>query len=271
MKRVKYKKSYGIALCRYNKDKNWQNEILMIKKRYTYHYCSFVLGKYNKHNTKYIQYLFNNMTFHEKVDILSLKFSNMWYRLWLFDPEKNYDIGATYNKETNFNEMQLNYYMSKKYKFESIFLNDGGKRLKRMINNSENSVTPWEVPKGNKNQTNETDLDCAKREFEEETGINSNQYIILWNVNPIIVSHEDENTIYKSIYYLAYLKKDSNWIPKIKFNTSDQLNEIEQVRWISFNEIQFLNLCEKYKNRLKNNYKNIIYHFKNKVKSQYYL
>jgi hypothetical protein len=65
----KYKTSYGIALCRYNASKNNQPEILLIKKRYTYCYFSFVFGHYKKYNNKHLQYLFNNMSFGEKVDV----------------------------------------------------------------------------------------------------------------------------------------------------------------------------------------------------------
>jgi 8-oxo-dGTP pyrophosphatase MutT (NUDIX family) len=265
------KTSYGIALCRFNKDKNNQSEILMIKKRYTYHYFSFVFGHYKKYNNKQLQYLFNNMTFSEKVDILSMKFSNIWYRLWLCDPEKNYDINALYHNTSQsvYKHQSLKCYFRKKNKFETIFLRDGGKRLKRLISNSSNAVTPWEIPKGGMN-SNELEFECAKREFEEESGINSDNYTVLWDIKPITVSHKDDHIIYRSVYYIAYLNRDTRWCPKIKFNTCDQLTEIEQVRWVSLNEIKFLNLNDKSKNILVKNYKKIIHQFRKKIKSYLY-
>lgn len=271
MPKNKYKTSYGIALCRFNKNKNFQSEILMIKKRYTYHYFSFIFGHYKKYNNKQLQYLFNNMTFGEKLDILSMKFSNMWYRLWICDPEKNFDINSLFNNKSNDENhcINLKYYFRKKSKFESIFLRDGGKRLRRLINNSTMAVTPWEIPKGGMD-VNEKEMECAKREFEEETGINASNYTILWNVKPITVSHKDGDMIYRSIYHVAYLNNDTNWSPKIHFDTNHQLKEIEQVRWLSLNEIQFLNLNEECKNRLIKNYKKIIYFFKKHIKSHYY-
>ena len=272
MSKNKYKTSYGIALCRFNKEKNYQSEILMIKKRYTYHYFSFVFGHYKKYNNKQLQYLFNNMTFGEKIDILSMKFNTMWYRLWISDPEKNYDISANYGN-VKLNDEQycknIKCYFRKKSKFETIFLRDSGKRLKRLINNSSNSVTPWEIPKGGINE-NELELDCAKREFEEEAGITSDKYTILWNVKPIIVSHKDDDIVYRGVYYLAYFNNDSCWQPTVKFDTCQQLSEVEQVRWIALNEITFLNLNEENKNRLIKNYKKIIYYFKKNIKSYYY-
>jgi len=264
----KYKTSYGIALCRYNKNNNLQSEIIMVKKRYTYHYFSFIFGHYKKYNNKQIKYLFNHMTFDEKVTILSMKFSNMWYRIWLYDPECNMsdiDNKSTYNSQYN----HIKCYFSKKSKFDTIFLRDGGKRLKRLIDDSDNSVTPWEMPKGGINE-GETQIDCARREFEEEACITPDNYTMMWNVDPIIVSHTDCDVIYRSVYYLAYINNDSDWKPKVKFDTNTQLTEIEQVRWISLSEIKFLNLSDVVKNRLIKNYKKTINIFKKHIKSQYY-
>jgi 8-oxo-dGTP pyrophosphatase MutT (NUDIX family) len=260
----KYKTSYGIALCRYNKNNNNNPEILLIKKRYTYYYCNFILGHYKKYNNKQLQFLFGNMTFAEKLDILSMNFNNMWYRLWLFDPEKNYEINTAV-KHTDYagndTSRNLKCYFRKKNKFENIFVRDGGRRLKKLIDGSTNSVAPWEIPKGGKN-LDETDLDCAKREFEEETGIYSDKYLILWDIKPVIVSHKDGDTIYKSVYFLATFNPNSTWQPKVRFDTSKQLTELEQVQWISLNEINFLNLNEKSKIRILTTFKKIIYKFK---------
>ena len=271
MPKVSYRTSYGVAMCRYNKYKNNQVEVLMIKKRYTYHYFSSIFGHYKKYNTKYLQYLFNNMTFGEKVDILSMKFSNMWYRLWLSDPEKNHNIYSIYKYKNDAPDHVKNIkcYLRKKSKFETIFLRDDGKRLRRLINNSSNAVTPWEIPKGSPNQ-DEMDMNCAVREFEEESGIYSDKYSMLWDVKPIVSAHKDADTIYRSVYYVAYLNKCSKWYPKVKFETSHQLSEVEQVQWISVDEIKFLNLNESVKKRLINMYKRIIHTFKSNIKSYYY-
>ena len=113
-------------------------------------------------------------------------------------------------------------------------------------------------------------MNCAIREFEEETGIYSDKYGMIWDVKPITSSHKDENVIYRSVYYLAYLNKTSKWHPKVKFETSHQLSEVEQVQWVSLDEIKFLNLNDNSKKRLVNLYKKIIHTFKLHVKSYYY-
>jgi 8-oxo-dGTP pyrophosphatase MutT (NUDIX family) len=270
-----YKTSYGIALSRYNESKNNQPEILLIKKRYTYCYFSFVFGHYKKYNNKQLQYLFNNMSFGEKVDILSMKFSNIWYRLWLSDPEKNHTIGEYSTPNNNDTQMRnLKCYLRKKNKFDTIFLRDSGKRLRRLINNSSNSVTPWEIPKGGKNKTenkNETDLDCAKREFEEETGLSADKYTILWNIKPIISSHKDGDTIYRAVYYIATFNQGVKWYPKVKFDTSQQLSELEQVQWVSKPELKFLNLNEKSQKQLLRLFHRIISTYKKNIKNKYNL
>lgn len=267
-----YKISYGVALCKYDKshDGNQEVKILMVKRRYTYSYFSFVFGHYKKHNKKRIQYLFDNMTFGEKIDILSMNFSNMWYRLWLCDPEKNYDKYQL-NSATDTQTKNLTYYFRKKTKFENIFMRDGGKLLKRLINSSSNSATPWEIPKGGAN-IDELDLNCASREFEEETGVSSEKYTLLWNIDPIISAHKDDNIVYQSNYYIAYLNRitDVNWSPKVKFNSTQQLAEVEQVQWVSLNELKFLNLNETSKKRLVKLYKTVIEQFKKHVRSYYY-
>jgi 8-oxo-dGTP pyrophosphatase MutT (NUDIX family) len=270
MPKPTYKTSYGIALCRYNHAKNKQFEILLIKKRYTYYYFSFVFGYYKKYNTKHLQYLFDNMTFGEKIDILSMDFSKMWYKLWMFDPAKKYNVRSNYDPQQSYINSRADCYFKKKAKFESTFLRDGGTRLKRLINNSTNSSTIWEIPKGARDG-NENDLSCAIREFNEESGIKPDNYYVLWDVKPLIFSHIDENIVYRSVYYLSYLDKNSVWEPKVNFVTSSQISEVEEIKWVSLQEINFLNVNVITKKKLCAMYKKILHQFKKHIKSIYYV
>ncbi len=263
-----YKTSYGVAVCRYNMKKNKQMEILMIKKRYTYSYFVFIFGRYKKYDNKHLQYLFNNMTYAEKLDILSLNFGKMWYRMWLCTPEKNYTVYSMYNKNATIPTKNIKHYFRKKNKFNSIFLRDNGKRLRRLIHTSNNIISPWEIPKGMSNKS-ETDITCAIRELKEETIIDSKHFTVLHNVKPIIISHKDDKIIYRSVYYVAYLNSDSDWNPQYIFEPS-QLNEVEHVKWISKNEIQFLDIDGSEKKRLIDLYTRVSYTFKKNIKSYYY-
>jgi 8-oxo-dGTP pyrophosphatase MutT (NUDIX family) len=263
--RQAYRKSYGIAMCRYNTKKNNQIEILMVKKRYTYSYFAFVFGKYKKYNNKYLVYLFNNMTFDEKITILTMQFSNMWQRLWQYDPEANHNI-----KHDSYNDFHsTDSYFKKKSKFETIFLVDRGKRLQRLVYNSFNAVTPWEIPKGKLNN-GEAKLNGALREFEEETNVYSDKHSILWNAKPIYTSHKDENILYQYTYYISRYNKNNTWEPMLNFGSASQISEIEQVKWVSLEEINFLDLNPVNKRHLIRTYKRIIKSFKYYVKSYYY-
>ena len=266
---MKCRISYGVALCRYNIEKNNQMEILMIQKRYTYQYFNFIFGYYVKSNTKYLQYLFDNMTFSEKMEILSMKFNRMWYRMWLIDPEKNQNNIMKQDKLGKL-DTNLKCYYRKKSKFESNFLKDNGRKLRKLMNNSANSVAPWEIPKGTRHD-NEKHLDCAIREFEEETDIKSINYTILWEVKPVVISHIDDNVLYKYVYYIAYYNKTSTWVPKISFSTSSQIGEIEQIKWVGLSEIQFLKLSTNCEKKIISIFKTISKSFKKCVKSHYYI
>ena len=248
MTKVSCRTSYGIAICRYNKEKNNRPEILMIKKRCTYSYFDFVFGNYKKQNDKHLKYLFNNMTSCEKVDILSMRFSNMWYRIWLnyFD---ELPIGNNYHNRC---------FLKKKNKFETVFLSDGGYRLKKLINESFNSTATWEIPKGGKNK-NEKDVDCAMRELTEETGILKTKYNIIWKP-PIISSHMDNGILYKNVYFIAYT--DDIIQPKVNFKNKAQLSEIDNIKWVSYSEIEFLQLTDRASNYLTDLFKKIIKTFK---------
>ena len=261
----KTRKSYGIALCRFNA----QNipEIILIKKRYTYYFFEFVLGKYQKNDDKYLSKIFNNMTYQEKMDILNLKFDDLWYKIWLEIPnQSHYRRKSLYPlriKDSGFNEKRYTCsYIKSKSKFESNFLSDYGHRLRRLINDSTNSETIWEIPRGRKNM-NEREVDVAIREFYEETSIDSKKYNILWHIKPINNSYRDDGVIYKTTYYIAVIDDSAkHWSPKVNFNSYDQILEIEAIKWLSLNEINILMLNRKTKTRTVELFKTIINIFK---------
>lgn len=269
---MKTKISYSIALCRHNPEKNNNVEILLIKKRYSYHYFSFVMGHYKKTDVEYILYLFDNMSYSEKIDILSMQFSQMWYRIWLNNPEKSYNITEIYTN-TNFSYTPLanryspseinKIYRERKSRFEKNFLVDNGEKLRSIITHSADSEILWEMPKGGKNDpvnnVYETNIDCAIREFYEETSINSSKFRILYNVKPLVDSYIDEDTIYKTVFYIAALTPgNENLVPKIDFRHFEQITEVEQIRWVTLAEIKFFNLQKPAFERLNRLYKVII-------------
>lgn len=215
------KKSYGILCFR---RKNQQYELIMVKKSVTYHFCAFVFGLYLKNNDAILTRLFNNMTYHEKIDILSLNFENLWYRIMKKRPDAS--------------NMQM--YLKKASKF-NIFLKDGGQRLRRLLTSSTNADELLEFPKGRKNeQKQEMDLDAAIREFVEETGIPETKIKVMMHVLPYIETYTDFGVTYQSVYYFAEAIEDFE--PEVRFYDKQQINEISAVKWMAKNDLKHLKL-----------------------------
>jgi 8-oxo-dGTP pyrophosphatase MutT (NUDIX family) len=216
--------SLGIACCRFNGNKQ---EILLVCKRYTYAFNTFAHGKYNSNSNADLISLFNGMTIDEKLDILSLNFTQIWYRLWLNSSRNNIS------------------YFAAKNKFESTFVADGGSRLKKLIAKSSNSHKVWEIPKGRKKNKSESDIHCAIREFCEETNLQKKNYKIFpWAQRTY--SFIDAGVNYINTYYLAFTKH--NVEPRVNFGTHEQVNEISDIRWMSIEDIRHIDVSSRLEN-----------------------
>lgn len=247
------KVSYGVICCRYT-PKGVQ--ILMVKKATTYHFCEFVSGKYKRNQVDHIKKLLSNMTYHEKMDILSLDFDVMWYRIYREHPTKRI-LG------------QKDWYpsfLSKKTRFENTFVADKGVLLKKLIKFVGNVDPPWEFPKGRKSSISEYDLDTAIREFEEETNTQSSQYQICANINPYIESYTDFGVTYRNIYYFA--ESIGDWEPSYSFGNPHQSSEVSDIKWVGLADIHLLNLTNIVQKRMTKSFKKIIKKFKNAQKKK---
>ena len=95
------------------------------------------------------------------------------------------------------------------------------------------SETEWEFPKGRKN-SKEKDLDCALREFEEETGISKNKIKVIENIMPfeeIFIGTNHKS--YKHKYFLAYMNNTNN----IDENLDNyQATEVSKIEWKSLDK-----------------------------------
>jgi 8-oxo-dGTP pyrophosphatase MutT (NUDIX family) len=250
------RRSYGIACCRHNDDGHL--EMLLIKKRYTYNFVAFVFGQYDKKDTKRLKFLFDGMTRQEKIDITSRRFDYMWYKIWLEFPEVKYQpldfkssaktindslIALKDKASSNFINCnskvvsKLEYYLRKKNKFEQAFMLDDGKKIEHLMQGTTNAELTWEVPKGRRKKS-EAEMDCAIREFEEETGLGIDTYNIMFNIKSVIDSFVAMNIKYVHSYYIGYTTSDAQ--PDQLFEYNNQLTEIDAVKWVSFDELKFI-------------------------------
>lgn len=205
--------SYGIICFRILPNNNC--EYLMINKRHSYGYIDFIKGNYTITNILSISSLINQMTLEEKQIIYTKPFRELWCELW------NTSI-------------HNNTYISAEYKFNKI-----KPQLHFIILNSKSSYlqTEWEFPKGHKN-IDESDLDCAFREFTEETGIQASNIILFNNILPFEEIYYGTNyKMYKHKYYIGYIpyEKSTN-INLLQF----QQEEVANLKWISYNNAQLL-------------------------------
>jgi len=194
--------------------------ILMVCRKHTIGYIEFIRGNYKLDNPSYIKKLFGYMTTDE-IQLLQVNkgnFNYLWSKLWGTDT-------------TNVDTTRIdNEYPKAKIKFE--LMNATFELNNQFVNNSEFEwETPeWGFPKGRRNM-NESDLECACREFEEETGLKSDDYKIM-NIKPLYENFVGCNgRNYRHIYYVA----QSNSL-KIAMSNPLQLLEISDIRWMTYHE-----------------------------------
>ena len=205
--------SYGIILFRSSLN---GLEFLMLRRKDSFGYIDFIRGKYSLHNIDHIQDIINEMSIDEKEKILNESFDNLWNHMW----------GNTSNIQYRSEETSSN----KKFDLikSGITLDNIKITLKDIIEKSTTKwkETEWEFPKGRRNYQ-EKDLDCAFREFEEETGISKSSITIIENVLPfeeIFIGTNHKS--YKHKYFLAYYSNDS-----IDDLNKFQVEEVSKLEW----------------------------------------
>jgi 8-oxo-dGTP pyrophosphatase MutT (NUDIX family) len=116
-------------------------------------------------------------------------------------------------------------------------MKDGGTHLKNLISKSVNATPIWEIPKGRKNSYRERDINCAIREFYEETGICNSKYKI-YTDKQNIMSYNDEGKRYTNVYYTALIQNHVN--VGVNNALKEQLREIVDCRWMNIDAIRFI-------------------------------
>ena len=208
--------SYGIIIF---KLENNIRKYLMLRRKDSFGYIDFIRGKYSIYNKDHLQNIINEMTINEKRRSIQNNFSELWNELWINKPSthKNEEI----NSEKKFNVL-IN---------ETLDINFN---LQKLVNDSNTNweETEWEFPKGRRN-LNESDIDCALREFEEETGINKNEVNLIQNLLTVEESFiGSNNKPYKHKYFIGTLNNDINCYNLNSF----QITEVSKLDWKSLDE-----------------------------------
>ena len=119
------------------------------------------------------------------------------------------------------------------------FMNNNPGMLARMVlrSTTEWNEPEWGFPKGKREQ-HETDIRCASREFEEETGISKQSIHVLQNVKPVEeVYIGTDGRPYKHKYFIAIMKDD--FVNKTVL-TNFQRSEVSKVMWVGVQQMNHL-------------------------------
>ena len=170
-------------------------------------------GKYNIHNNFHIKNILNEITHTEKQNIINFNYKQLWIKLWdITDSDEISKINSNKNNnETKFEHLKKN----------PIFIN----------HNTKYSEPEWGFPKGRRN-LKESDINCAIREFNEETGFSQDVIKIFENIYTLEENFTGSNLkSYKHKYFIAFIDfKDSHNIHNF------QKSEIGNMRCMSYNE-----------------------------------
>jgi 8-oxo-dGTP pyrophosphatase MutT (NUDIX family) len=197
-------------------------KFLMIRRKKTLGYIEFIRGRYDILNLESYTTLFEQMVSCEISDILNFNFDHLWNDLWKQNIENKF-----YKNEYHESRNKFNFLKSDK-SFSIIISN-----IKPLFDTPE-----WGYPKGRRVYL-EKNINCACREFEEETSLTKNNYKLISNIPPIQeVFHGTNNILYKHIYYYALC--DSNVQVKINENNLNQMEEIGDIGWFNYNECRNL-------------------------------
>lgn len=213
--------SLGVVLF---KKQHGELKYLMVQRRDTLGYVEFMRGKYNLENVNYVYELFKIMTKSERLNILSYDFDSLWNTLWMNKNLKKFHNEYS-NSKKKFNILKRGCEINDK----TISLEQLHKETPIVYMEPE-----WGFPKGRRN-IKESDIDCAVREFEEESGYQSNQYNLLDNVEREEELFSGTNNIrYKHIYYIARSLVD---IPlTVNKSNFSQVSEISCINWFNYED-----------------------------------
>jgi len=236
-------------------------KLLMIRRKNTVGYIEFVRGRYNELNNDSILFLLNQMT-HEEINYLkSNTFEDIWNKLWngkFIEISKNEvlhnSITSNVNtdnldsheiniiNETNesnkisskdkhiYVKVHMKEYISSNEKFSYILQNNIFDLLEPKLHILYEQPE-WGFPKGRRN-IHEKNIDCAVREFEEETGINGSNIEIMDRIYPLNETLIGTNNLnYKHLYYLSIGKLED-----INLDLPSQKIEIGGIGWFSYEE-----------------------------------
>lgn len=191
-------------------------QYLLIQRKDSLAFVEFIRGKYSPYDEEYIGRLLRGMTIKEQKQIMEYSFDELWNSVW----------GESSNVKSHKNDYESS---EKKFALIKDKLND------LVLNNKSKWEEPeWGFPKGRRNP-HESDLNCATREFQEETGLNRQDFTIIQNTYPISETFFGSNQVhYCHKYYIAIC--NSSVEAKMNMDNPHMAREIGAIKWCTLDE-----------------------------------
>ena len=200
--------SYGVVAVRKNPGTQ-EYEYILVRPKFTMEYLTIIRGHYTPSSSKYITHLCRHMTMTERNHLKQGPFADL------------YEEAHSIHKDYEFNRALRSYHQL------SATWNDHI----QLASDTQWEEPEWGFPKGRR-EKNESEMECAFREFHEETGIPISSVALIHNMAQF---HEmftgTDNQVYKHTYYMVYVPWDQSEIPSLSKET-----EISEARWVSFSE-----------------------------------
>ena len=253
--------SYGVILYR---KRPRGKEYLMICRRNTLGYIDFLRGKYIPSQKYYILNMMKQMTQTELNDIVTKSFDELWNELWANISQDETETPplpipetvatVSYNNQyrveecssrSKFNQLQQGVYTSTGSTGSVMGTASAASTewysLKTMVDEVHSlrpayDVPEWGFPKGRRNH-NESEYDCALREFLEETGMTMKHIEPIYNLYPVEEMFIGSNyKSYKHKYFIMFLNDgglDSTEEDKLP---KPYCSEVSQQSWKTLDE-----------------------------------
>jgi len=207
--------SYGLILFSYEND---ELIFLLYQRRDNFEYMDFMRGTWT--SSGQIPALFSAMSPEERRRIREYTFKELWDDLWVEHNCRIYRDGYTKAKK----------------KYDMVKCN-----IPQFLDNTFSHIQapPWGFPKGKKNNYLEDPIDCAFREFEEETHISIKDMRIVHD-KPFTENFKGSNgKAYATHYFVAELPKPIN---SVFYSTPHCIRpqtiseEASNVKWFNYTE-----------------------------------
>ena len=212
--------SFGLICYRI---KNDAVQYLMIQRKDSLSFMEFIRGKYELYQVDYIKRLMSAMTQSEREMLSSLDFENLWNHVWYQNciPKQTHEF---LESRKNFEKL-----------IEGYLYNGEWIQMSSLLLGSPSPYTEpeWGFPKGRRH-LKEPDVECAQREFSEETGIPKEDIVM-----DAIIPFEEiffgtNDVLYRHVYYVAHTDTDHEL--RIDPEDLNQAREVRDVRWFHYQD-----------------------------------